>query len=143
MPTFEDILDAVQYVGSDSPGMITALYDPAADAVYTYSELIGEGDIPDDLDWDTCTEIPHPNELGLGKRLVFRFVDRHLPDEADRVEYFFRKRGAYGRYKELLAEKGLLDAWYEFEAKAMQEAVKAWCAEGGIEIAGGMQPPKM
>jgi hypothetical protein len=62
----------------------------------------------EDLDWELCVEIPHKNDLDLGQRLVFEFVETHLSDEYQRVEQIFRRRGAYGRFKDLLESKGLL-----------------------------------
>ena len=59
-------------------------------------------------------EIPHKNDLDLGQALVFEFAASHLPDEYDRVRDIFRRRGAYGRFKDLLDSKGLLETWYRF-----------------------------
>ena len=55
----------------------------------------------EELDWDTYIQIPHKNDLDLGQRLVFEFVETHLPHEYNRVQQIFRRRGAYGRFKDL------------------------------------------
>jgi hypothetical protein len=129
-----DLIDAVQYVGSDRPGMNTALYDPVTGEIYIHSEMLGEGTIPEDLDWETCTQIPHPNELELGRNLVFLFVAQRLPEKGDFVTRLFKKRGAYGHFKQLLNTLGLLEAWYEFEDAALRNALRKWCQENEIAI---------
>jgi hypothetical protein len=88
----------------------------------------------EDLDWDRCIEIPHKNDLDLGHRLVFEFVESHLPDGYHRVQEIFRRRGAYGRFKDFLESKGLLQNWYDFEKRRQEQALRDWCKEEGIEI---------
>src|SRR6516164_9885442 len=46
---------------------------------------------------------------------------------------FFGRRGAYGRFKALLHARGMLERWYEFENRAMEEALLTWCEENGIQ----------
>jgi hypothetical protein len=67
------------------------------------------------LDWEKCVRIPHKNDLDPGQRLVFEFIETHLPDEYNCVQQLFQRRGAYGRLKDLLESRGLLDRWHEFE----------------------------
>ena len=38
-------------------------------------------------------EIPRKDDLDLGNRLVFRFVDTHVPDDYGRVRDVFSSRG--------------------------------------------------
>ena len=57
--------------------------------------------------------VPHENDLGLGRHLALAFVDQELSDEYDTVAGFFRRRGAYGRFKALLHARGMLEQWYE------------------------------
>jgi len=92
------------------------------------------GDV--DLDWDMCIEIPHKNDLDLGQRLVFEFVETHLPDEYHRVRQIFRKQGAYGRFKDFLESKELLERWYEFESQSDKQALQHWCEQNEIELSG-------
>ena len=79
-------------------------------------------------------EIPHKNDLDLGHNLVFEFTASNLPDEYDRVRDIFRHRGAYGRFKDLLDFKGLLDAWHSFENERETKALRRWCDENKIEL---------
>lgn len=90
----------------------------------------------EDLDWDACIHIPHRNDLGLGQGLVFEFVIDHLPDEYDGVREIFHKRGAYGRFKDLLQSKGLLQAWFDFEHQREEQELRKWCKESEIQLSG-------
>jgi len=56
------------------------------------------------------------------------------PGLYDQVDGFFRRRGAYARFKDLLAREGLLDQGYSFEAEYTERALKDWCAANQIEI---------
>jgi hypothetical protein len=93
-------------------------------------------ELTDDIDDPKYIFIPHKNDLDLGKKLVIEFVSEFLPEELDRVSSFFRSRGAYSRYKDLLSEKDLLEKWYSFEDERQKAALIEWCAENGIEIEG-------
>ena len=68
--------------------------------------------------------------------ILLEFTSDFLPEELDRVYSIFRRQGAYSRYKELLSEKGLLEKWYKFEDERQNAALKEWCAENDIKIAG-------
>ena len=87
-------------------------------------------------DWesDDSVEIPHKNDLDLGKRLVFDFVRANLPDDYDHVRRIFSRRGAYGRFKDFLESKELLQSWYDFEAEQQTRALRQWCEDNGIEL---------
>ncbi len=70
----------------------------------------------------------------LGRRLALAFVAAELPDDYDTVAGFFRRGGAYGRFKELLDARDKLAGWYDFENRTTDEALRAWCAEHDIEL---------
>jgi hypothetical protein len=90
--------------------------------------------LPDDLDDEKYISIPDKRELDLSKPLIVDFVRRFLPADYDEVCRIFGRKGAYGRYKDLLAERGALDRWYDYSNKAEQAALREWCAENGIEF---------
>ena len=50
----------------------------------------------------------HKNDLGLGQDLVMSFIEQELPDEFNTVASYFRKNGAYRRFKDLLEERDQL-----------------------------------
>ncbi len=83
---------------------------------------------------DDWIEVPDFRDLGCGRDLVFDFVARQLPSEADRVYGIFRSSGAYGRYKDLLDSRALLDEWFGFENSRREEAIRAWCREIDMEL---------
>ena len=109
MIRFIEIQDAFFYVSSAAYSMNSAVLCKSTGQIFYSSEMGGIDEIGDeDLDRDSCIEIPHKNDLDLGQRLVFEFVERQLPNEYNRVQQIFRRRGAYGRYKDFLKSKKLI-----------------------------------
>lgn len=138
--THDDLTLAFDFVSSGAPFEHRAFISLDTGRVYWVSELspIEEEEIPDDLETsDRYLEIPHKNDLNLGRRLVFRFVEERLPHRYGRVEEIFRHRGAYRRLKDLLTEDGRLDEWYAFEEDATEQALKEWCRENDVLVVGG------
>ena len=135
MIRFNDIQDAFSFVSSAGYGMHSAVLCKDTGQILYRSEMGGIDEIgEEDRDWDACISIPHKNDLDLGQHLVFEFVQIHFPDEYDRVRQIFRKRGAYGRFKDVLESKQLLETWYEFETQREQQALQQWCMENEIAI---------
>jgi hypothetical protein len=101
-----------------------------------------EEDVPEDIgDPDLYVGVPSKKDLNLGRGLVFRFVDEHLADSYELVYEFFRRRGAYARFKDLLEKKGLLELWHDYESAATEQALREWCAEEGLQIAPDHEAP--
>ncbi|HEV2300126.1 MAG TPA: hypothetical protein VGR91_01030 [Stellaceae bacterium] len=50
------------------------------------------------------------------------------------VRTIFNRKGAYARFKDLLARRRLLDGWHEFSDKAEKAALREWAAENGVEL---------
>ncbi|MGY0571551.1 hypothetical protein ACTGJ9_011225 [Bradyrhizobium sp. RDM12] len=99
------------------------------------AELLDE--LPEDIeDGRKYVALPDKRDLDLGEPLVLEFAREFLPDDFDEARYFFNKRGAYHKFKALLARRGALDRWHSFEAKATERALREWCARHSIEIAG-------
>lgn len=137
MINFRDIQDAFHFVGSDSYGMHTAVLDKRTGKIFWRSEMGDLDEISDaEIDWEHCIEIPHKNDLDLGRELVYDFVLEHLPDEYDRVVDYFHGPGAYRMFKELLHARGLLQAWFDFEKQEEERALREWCFENEIDISG-------
>jgi hypothetical protein len=94
-----------------------------------------EGELPEDMEDATLyCAVPHKNDLDLGRNLVFRFVFECLPEQEHRVKDYFRRRGAYACFKELLDRTGHLEQWYQYEQKATKTALLAWAAEEGLNV---------
>jgi hypothetical protein len=96
--------------------------------------LEAEVDLPEDLETsDRYIAVPHKNDLRLGRPLALTFVNQELPNDFDTVAGFFRRRGAYARFKDLLLARGMLERWYDYENRATEEALLAWCEENGVQ----------
>lgn len=135
---FDDLLDAFEFVSAGQPMEHEAYLCVGTGVIHYHSELgDDEEPLPDDIeDSEKYIAIPHKNDLDLGKRLALRFADEFLPDVVDEVYDIFRRRGAYGRFKNLLERRGVLQQWYEYEEKSRKEALRQWCKDSGIELHG-------
>lgn len=119
-----DLVDAAAYVCRSS-GKI----------YWVSSELGDEEEVPEGVDdLERYAVIPTQYDLDLGKRLVLRFAEGHIPEQYDRVSEIFRRRGAYSRYKDLLQRLGQLDAWYRFEESATEAALREWAEAEGFDV---------
>jgi hypothetical protein len=135
---YDDLSAAFDFVSFAAPMEHRAYVSLDTGATYWISETnpIEEEDLPDDLDTsDRYIAVPHKNELDLGNTLALRFVEEQLPGRYADVEDFFRRRGAYARFKELLAAEGCLEKWYAFEAQSTERALRDWCKANDIHLA--------
>ena len=132
---FQDIEMAYDFVNDSPYGDHSAVLRKDTGKILYHSEMSDMDEISDD-DWESedSVEIPHKNDLHLGKRLVFDFVLENLPDDINHVRQIFNRRGAYGRYKDFVESKGILQSWYDFEAKQQEQALRQWCKENDIEV---------
>ncbi|MBK1662082.1 UPF0158 family protein [Paracraurococcus ruber] len=104
--------------------------------VFCRSDLDAEEDAdqPSDLETsDRYIPLPSAGDLGLGRRLALRFVEQEIPSEYATVAAYFRRQGAYRRFKELLNRHNALQRWYIFDTQAVDEALRQWCDEVGLE----------
>lgn len=133
---FEDIEMAYDFVSSSPYGEHSAVLRKDTGKILWQSEMGDLDEISEEEDWesDESVEIPHKNDLDLGKRLVFDFVLANLPGDFDHVRQIFSRRGAYGLFKEFVESKGLLQSWYDFEAEQQERALRQWCEDNGIEL---------
>ena len=100
-----------------------------------YDSDASEDEIPDDIDDSKkYLQIPTKQDLGLGKPLVLKYVSEHLPEKLNEVHEIFSRKGAYQRYKALLANLGKLEDWYKYESESQKEALIDWCEENEIEV---------
>ncbi len=136
---YDDLSMAFGFVSCAGPMEHRAYVSLDTGAIFWISETnpIEEDEVPDDLETsDRYIAIPHKNELGLGNELALRFVEEQLPDRYTDVQAFFRRRGAYARFKELLAAERCLEEWYAFEAASTERALREWCKENEIQLVG-------
>ena len=135
---YEDLSVAFDFVSFAAPMEHQAYISIDTGTIYWISEGNPlEEEIPEDLETsDRYIAIPHKNDLDLGSDLALRFATAELPGLYNRVEQFFRHRGAYAHFKELLAAEGCLDKWYAFEAESTERALRTWCTEKNINVIG-------
>ena len=134
---YDDLSAAFDFVSFAAPFEHRAFVSLDTGAVHWVSETspIDEEDLPDDFETsDRYIEIPHKNDLDLGTNLALRFAEEQLPHRYASVESCFGRRGAYARFKELLAAERCLDKWYAFEAECTERALRNWCAANQIDI---------
>jgi hypothetical protein len=133
---FSEVLDAFEFANVGGTAEFHAYIGLDTGKVYFVS---GQDDldeeVPDDIDEsDDYLPLPDKRNLDLGSRLVFAFAEQVIPDDYDTVRDIFRRKGAYGRFKDFLDSEGMLERWYDFEAKATESALRAWCQEHGITL---------
>ena len=135
---YEDLSAAFDFVSFASPMEHHAYVSRDTGTIYWISEMNPlEEEVPEDLETsDRYIAIPHKNDLDLGSELALRFAAAELSDHYNTVEQFFRHRGAYARFKELLASDGNLDKWYAFEADSTERALRDWCTANDISVTG-------
>jgi len=134
---FSDVMDAFEYVSFAGMEEHIAVLDRQPGHIYYYSELgDNEEELPEDLDDEKYLDIPHKNELGLGKGLVLAFAHQHLPGEVAYIHAIFSHKGAYSKFKYLLEQKGMLEKWFEFESEAQEKALREWCVDVSLEVTG-------
>ena len=135
---FSEIENAFMCVASAMYGMNSAVLCKDTGKMLYRSDMAGIDEIEDEdnLDWEECIEIPHKNDLGLGRNLVFEFVEEYQPNDYERVRQMFRRKGAYSNYKALLERRGLLEKWYEIENSREEQALRKWCKENEIALDG-------
>ena len=133
---FSDIEDAFFFVSMGEMYMNSAILCIKTGQIFYISDFGDSDELPEDIDDDTdkYIDIPHKNELDLGKPLVLEFLIMYLPDSVEKVNSFFRKKGAYSKFKDLIDAKGLLDKWYAFEEEEQNKALREWCKDNDINF---------
>jgi len=133
---FSDIEDAFFFVSMGEMYMNSAILCIKTGQIFYISDFGDSDELPEDIDDDTdkYIEIPHKNELDLGKPLVLEFLIMYLPDSVEKVNSFFRKKGAYSKFKDLIDAKGLLDKWYAFEEEEQNKVLREWCKDNNINF---------
>lgn len=133
---YDDLALAFDFVSAGPPMVHNAYISLDTGQIFWTSELNPvEDEVPDNLETsERYIAIPHKNDLDLGRNLALRFVEQELPQCYERVEGFFRRKGVYARFKQMLESEGALEKWYKFEAESVEKALKDWCAENHIEV---------
>lgn len=130
----EELLLSCEWVSSsETAGLDAEAYiSRSSGKIYWVGEGVDDEPPEDIEDESRYVPVPHKSELGLGRSLALRFVDLHLPHASETTREYFRKRGAYQRFKALLDQHGKLDDWHRHEQRAEEEALKEWCLDNGF-----------
>ncbi len=80
--------------------------------------------------------VPTRKELGLGRDDALAFTEQHTPQLMERAEYIFNAAGAFDRFKHLMREHGLLDAWYAYQDQRLWEELEAWAEMHDLRLSG-------
>ena len=138
--SFSDLEAAFDFVNFGGDGENEAVLDRRTGKIYCRSFFSGETDegFPDEASQDSDEKyvaIPGRRDLDLGKTLVLDFARQVMSEgDYDEVRSIFNRKGAYARFKNLLARRRLLDSWHEFSDKAEKAALRDWAAENGVEL---------
>ncbi len=133
---YNELRNAFEFVSSDSPSVHNAYISLDTGEIFWVSASVElEEAVPEDVTTSTRYQaVPHKNELQLGQKMALDFINQALPDHYNTVASFFRKRGAYRRFKELLQAEGMLEPWFAYEANACDEELRIWCDDNSIKL---------
>jgi hypothetical protein len=134
MIKYDDLENAYLFVSSGQEYNNAAVVHRTTGEIFYQSDFTDVDEFPEDVDSEDYLSIPHKHDLDLGKELVFDFVAKYLPDEMAQVNQIFSSRGAYGRFKDFLDRKAMLDTWHQFEDEMTKKALRQWCADNGLDI---------
>ncbi len=136
-----ELLDAFEWVSAAGPFENTAYVSRQSGRIVWDTDTGDlEEALPENMEDGTLYVcVPHKNDLGLGQALVFRFLEANAPDAYDQVRVFFSRRGAYARFKDILERRGLLEAWYAYEQKACESALREWAESEELEVMEGQR----
>ena len=134
---FSDIEHAFFYVSSAPMTANTAILCKETGEIFYASDYDDENQIPEEIYFrEDCIEIPHRNDLDLGRNLVSEFVEQYMPEDFERVREILRRKGAYGKYQDLLEDRNILQKWYDFENARQTETLRGWCEDNEIALNG-------
>lgn len=91
---FQDIENAFMFVSMAPQYENSAILSKETGETYYVSGIGDSDELPDDVeDAHKYIEIPHKNELDLGKALVLDFASEYLPGDVQEVTKIFNRRG--------------------------------------------------
>lgn len=104
--------------------------EPDDDLPDWQAELVPK--VREDLASDDFLPLPSKYEID-DYRILERFCDQvsnaHVRDDLQRA---IRGKGAFGRFKALAQRCGLLEAWYAYRDRALEEIAAGWLEVNGI-----------
>lgn len=133
-----DELEGAAMMVEDGGGMVTAMVSRETGMIHLLNDeyMDEEAPVPSASGDDgRYVAVPPAGVLGIGDGLVLRFAATHLADDQDTVRDLFRDRNTEG-FARLLQERGVVEAWERFHEEVTRTALRHWCEENGLELAG-------
>jgi len=131
-----ELVDAYEWASAGGAYDSAAYVERATGRIWLVTDMddLGE-EPPEDIDDESLyLPVPDKNELDLGRALALRFAEEHLAERYGEIRDFFRKPGAYARFKSVLDAADQLDAWHAYEARGIEDALRGWAALQGVEV---------
>jgi hypothetical protein len=134
--SLSELLNAFDWVSAVGPFENVAYVSRESGQVWLVSDFDDAGDeAPENAEDDGLyLRVPSKTELDLGRSLALEFTQQELPGFFGEVRAFFAMPGAYTKFKDLLAARGALEAWYAYEANGVEKALRAWAAENDVDL---------
>lgn len=133
--SYDAIEDAFNYISSGQPGDRKAMVHRVTGKVFLASVEAGFDQTPPDADNDPdFLLIPCRQDLDSGKGLMLEFFRNHARSEVPQVEAIFARSGAFRKVKDLMHRLQLLDLWYLYEERRIEELLRAWCQDKGLSL---------
>lgn len=132
----DELLTAFEWVSAGEVAAIecNAYVSKRTGEVHWVGEGVDEEPLEDIDDASVYVAVPHKGELDLGRSVALRFAEAHLAQSYETVLQYFRRRGAYSRFKALLERTGQLEAWHRYEQNAVEQALGRWCQEHDLHL---------
>ena len=159
---FEDIFPEMHYYLDLETGEVLTVLDETLRELEALSEEYYDPDAPDDFDMEAAlaqSGLPEWQqqtlreadrvELGFGSRVVaipniesheaYRDMERFIATIKDarlydQLSYAIQGRGAFGRFKDVLAEyPAERERWFAFKDNRLKERIRDWLAQYDIE----------
>jgi hypothetical protein len=130
----DQLVLAVEHVTGGEAIGASAFIDHSTGAI-----LFGGADLDVSLPVDVYEDeryipVPTKKELGLGREMALSFSHQHAPHLLESVEHIFATAGAFGRFKHLMHEHGLLKDWYAYQEDRLSSAVQEWAEQHGLGL---------
>ena len=132
----DDIEMAIEFVSS-SMSDSEAYIDVHTGKIHYVGDLVDEPVPTDIFENKKYICLPSKVDLDLGKSVALDFVRNNIPEKIDVTYDIFSRKGAYSKFKNLLASLDQLDNWYEYEQDAFRRAALDWCRENRIDVSIG------
>jgi hypothetical protein len=78
------------------------------------------------------------HEYRIMERFCLEFEDAGVREVLLRA---IRGRGAFRRFKDVLHERGIAEAWYAYREQALEEIAVGWLEANGVAYRRGKRPP--